>query len=257
MIVPVLPGCAAGPRRSSACACSWWRTFLSWPGRWCGGVVRVRQRMPRGARCWSPSPSSAQWPPGGGGLGCHDLVDGIGRPAAGLAAAGPRDRAGGGRGGRGRCVRRWFRLPVHTGWSRHFGRSWFRGRDPRHRGVRAAGRGHRCGDPHRGDGAGHDDAGAVAAAGLQRPAVPGGDAARAAAMGRGGAAADAGGGTAAARPDRNYAAGGHHLGLAATFSAAVIPVLVLAAWIVGGRVGGATLVPLGTTALGKRDRLEG
>ena len=52
--------------------------------------------------------------PGGGGLGCHDLVDGIGRPAAGLAAASPRDRGGGGRGGRGRCVRRWFRLPVRT-----------------------------------------------------------------------------------------------------------------------------------------------
>ena len=49
-----------------------------------------------------------------GGLGCHDPVDGIGGPAAGLAAAGPRDRAGGGRGGRGRCVRRWFRLPVRT-----------------------------------------------------------------------------------------------------------------------------------------------
>ena len=30
-------------------------------------------------------------------------------------------------------------------------------------GVRAAGRGHRCGDPHRAAGAGHDDAGAVAA----------------------------------------------------------------------------------------------
>ena len=34
--------------------------------------------------------------------------------AAGLAAASPRDRAGGGRGGRGRCARRWFRLPFRT-----------------------------------------------------------------------------------------------------------------------------------------------
>ena len=53
------------------------------------------------------------------------------------------------------------------------------------------------------------------------------------------------------------AAGGHHLGLAATFGAAVSPVLVLTAWIIGGRVGGATLVPLGTAALGRRDTLEG
>src|ERR1039457_6467791 len=67
------------------------------------GGSRPLSRMPRGPRCWCPSPSSAQLPRGGGGLGCHDLVDGICRPAAGLAAASHRDRAGG---GRGRCVRR-------------------------------------------------------------------------------------------------------------------------------------------------------
>ena len=64
--------------------------------------------------------------------------------SVGLAAASHRGRAGGGRGGGGRCVRRWFRLRVL----------------------------------------------ALLAA-----------------------------------------AGGHHLGLAATFSVAVIPVLVLTAWI--------------------------
>ena len=37
-----------------------------------------------------------------------------GSAGGGLAAASHRDRAGGGRGGRGRCVRRWFRLPVRT-----------------------------------------------------------------------------------------------------------------------------------------------
>jgi hypothetical protein len=64
MIVPVLAGCAAGgPGRSSACACPRWRSFLSWPGRWCGrGGSRPLARMPRGPRCWYPSPSSAQWP---------------------------------------------------------------------------------------------------------------------------------------------------------------------------------------------------
>lgn len=114
MIVPVLAGCAAGgPGRSSACACPRWRSFLSWPGRWCGrGGSRPLARMPRGPRCWCPSPSSAQWPLGRGGPGCHDPVDGVCRRAADLAAAGHRDRAGGGRGGGGRCVRRWFRLPY-------------------------------------------------------------------------------------------------------------------------------------------------
>ena len=123
-------------------------------------------------------------------------------------------------------------------------------------GVRAAGRGHRCGDPHRAAGAGHDDAGTVAAAGVQRPAVPAGDAARAAAMGRGGAAADAGGGTAAARPDgsrrrrslprsgRDLQRGRHPGARAHRLDR-------------GGRVGGTTLVPLGTAALGRRDTLEG
>ena len=53
------------------------------------------------------------------------------------------------------------------------------------------------------------------------------------------------------------AAGGHHLGLAATFSAAVIPVLVLTACIAAAHVGGTALVPLGTAALGIRDTLEG
>ena len=53
------------------------------------------------------------------------------------------------------------------------------------------------------------------------------------------------------------AAGGHHLGLAATFGAAVSPGARAHRLDRGGRVGGATLVPLGTTALGKRDRLEG
>src|ERR1035441_2616010 len=57
--------------------------------------------MSRGPRRWCPSPSSAQLPLGRGGLGCHDLVDGIGRPAAGPAAARPRGRAGGGGGGGG------------------------------------------------------------------------------------------------------------------------------------------------------------
>jgi hypothetical protein len=114
MIVPVLAGCAAGGSgRSPACACCWWRSFLSWPGRWCGrGGSRPLARMPRGPRCWCPSPSSAQLPSGSGGPGCHDPVDGVCRPAADLAAAGHRDRAGGGRGGGGRCVRRWFRLPY-------------------------------------------------------------------------------------------------------------------------------------------------
>src|ERR1035437_2073741 len=86
MIAQVLPGCAAGgPGRSSACACSRWRPFLSWPGRWRGrGGSRPLAKMPRGPRCWCPSPSSLQWPLGrSGGLGCHDPVDGICRPGSG------------------------------------------------------------------------------------------------------------------------------------------------------------------------------
>ena len=87
-------------------------------------------------------------------------------------------------------------------------------------------------------------------------AVPAGDAARATAMGRGGAAADAGGGTDAARSDgsrrrrsppragRDLRRGRHPGARAHRLDR-------------GGRVGGTTLVPLGTTALSKRDRLEG
>jgi len=72
---------------------------------------------PDQAATWSTvvmsSLASAQLPLGSGGLGCHDPVDGICRPAAGLAAASRRDRGCRSR-GRGRCVRRWFRLPVRT-----------------------------------------------------------------------------------------------------------------------------------------------
>ncbi len=97
MIVLVLAGCAAGgPGTSSACACPRWRSFLSWPGRWRGwSGSRPLSKLPRGPRCWCPSPLSPQWPPGRGGLGCQDLVDGVGGPAAGLGAASPRDRGRG------------------------------------------------------------------------------------------------------------------------------------------------------------------
>jgi hypothetical protein len=43
MIVPVLPGCAAGPRRSPACACCCWLSFCPDRGAGVGRVVRVRQ----------------------------------------------------------------------------------------------------------------------------------------------------------------------------------------------------------------------
>ena len=45
------------------------------------------------------------------------------------------------------------------------------------------------------------------------------------------------------------APGGGHLGLAATFGAAAVPVLVLGGLDRGGRMGCATLVPVGTAAL--------
>ena len=127
MIVPVLAGCAAGgPGTSSACACSRWRSFLSWPGRWRGwSGSRPIARLPRGPRCWPSPPSAAELPLRIGGLGCHDLVDGICRPAAGLAAASHRDRAGGGRGGGGRCAGRGYLRPVQQ-------RQLLRGRPEQH-----------------------------------------------------------------------------------------------------------------------------
>ena len=113
MIVPVLAGCAAGgPGRSSACACSEVAFVLVLTGAlaWDGWFASADQNA-----TWSPvlgsSPSSAQWPPRSGGLGCHDLVDGICRPAGSgepLRSRGEPSRSRVRRGSRwpGRCARR-------------------------------------------------------------------------------------------------------------------------------------------------------